>query len=99
MRSFALFVSLPALLFLCGLALADRPIGTQRLWRAVVVGAIASQEFSLRIRVTDGLATEVQVEFLQYYWILSYVLKADALRCRPGPVAGVNDRDKRGERR
>lgn len=28
--------------------------------------------------VVDGMATEVQVEFLQYYWILSYLLKADA---------------------
>ena len=41
MRSFTIFVSLPALLVLCGLALAGRAIGTQHLWRAVVVGAIA----------------------------------------------------------
>ena len=34
-------------------------------------------ESELRAAV-DGLVTEVQVEFLQYYWILSYVLKADA---------------------
>jgi demethylmenaquinone methyltransferase/2-methoxy-6-polyprenyl-1,4-benzoquinol methylase len=34
-------------------------------------------EAELRAAV-EGLATEVQVEFLQYYWILSYVLKADA---------------------
>ena len=34
-------------------------------------------ESELRAAV-DGLAAEVQVEFLRYYWILSYVLKADA---------------------
>jgi len=34
-------------------------------------------ESELRAAV-DGMATEVQVEFLRYYWILSYVLKADA---------------------
>ena len=34
-------------------------------------------ESELRAAV-DGLATEVQVEFLRYYWILSYVPKADA---------------------
>jgi len=34
-------------------------------------------ESELRAAV-DGMATEVQVEFLQYYWILSYVPKADA---------------------
>ena len=34
-------------------------------------------ESELRAAV-DGLATEVQVEFLRYYWIFSYVLKADA---------------------
>jgi hypothetical protein len=41
MRSFTYFVSLPALAALCALALADRAVGTQRLWRAAVVGAIA----------------------------------------------------------
>jgi hypothetical protein len=41
MRSFTLFVSLPALSALCGLALTDRFIGSRRLWRAVVVGASA----------------------------------------------------------
>jgi hypothetical protein len=25
----------------------------------------------------DGLATQVRVEFLRYYWILSYTPKAD----------------------
>lgn len=34
-------------------------------------------ESELRAAV-DGMATEVQVEFLRYYWILSYVPKADA---------------------
>jgi len=34
-------------------------------------------ESELRAAV-DGLATEVQVEFLRYYWILSYVPKVDA---------------------
>jgi demethylmenaquinone methyltransferase/2-methoxy-6-polyprenyl-1,4-benzoquinol methylase len=33
-------------------------------------------ESELRAAV-DGTATGVQVEFLQYYWILSYVLTAD----------------------
>ena len=33
-------------------------------------------ECELRAAV-DDMASEVQVEFLQYYWILSYVLKAD----------------------
>jgi len=41
MRRFTFFVSLPALAALCGLAVADRAIGTQRLYRAVLVGAIA----------------------------------------------------------
>ena len=41
MRSFTLFVSLPALALLCGLALTDRATGTQRLWRVTVVGALA----------------------------------------------------------
>lgn len=41
MRSFTLFVSLPALVALCLLGLADRAIGTRRLWRAVLAGAIA----------------------------------------------------------
>lgn len=41
MRNFTLFVSLPALVALCGLALADRAVGTRRLWRAALVGATA----------------------------------------------------------
>jgi hypothetical protein len=41
MRSFTLLVSLPALAVLCGLALTDRAFGTQRLWRAALVGAMA----------------------------------------------------------
>ncbi len=41
MRSFTFCISLPALAALCGLALADRACGTQRLWRAVLVGAAA----------------------------------------------------------
>ena len=41
MRNFTLFVALPALVVLGGLALADGAIGTQRLWRAALVGAIA----------------------------------------------------------
>lgn len=41
MRSFTLFVALPALAALFGLALADRTCGTQRLQRAIVVGALA----------------------------------------------------------
>jgi hypothetical protein len=41
MRSFTLFVALPALVGLCGLGLADRAMGNQRLWRAVLAGSIA----------------------------------------------------------
>ena len=41
MRRFTIFVSLPALVMLVALALADRACGTQRLWRAALVGAIA----------------------------------------------------------
>jgi hypothetical protein len=41
MRSFTLFVSLPALLILFGVALADRALGTHRLWRAALLGATA----------------------------------------------------------
>ena len=41
MRSFTLFVSLPAMGVLCGLALFDRAYGTQRLWRSTGVGALA----------------------------------------------------------
>ncbi len=41
MRGFTLFIALPALAVLCGLALADRASGTRRLWRVVVVGAVA----------------------------------------------------------
>lgn len=41
MRGFTVFASFPALMVLVGLALTDRTIGTQRLWRAVLVGALA----------------------------------------------------------
>ena len=41
MRSFTLFVSVPSLAVLCGMALTDRFIGSKRLWRAVAVGAVA----------------------------------------------------------
>ena len=41
MRGFTLFVSLPALAALCVLALIDLAIGSQRLWRAALVGATA----------------------------------------------------------
>lgn len=41
MRAFTWFISLPALLALAALALADRAHGTQRLWRCVVVGSVA----------------------------------------------------------
>jgi hypothetical protein len=41
MRSFTFFVSLPALAMLSGLALMDCAIGTQRLCRGVLVGALA----------------------------------------------------------
>ena len=41
MRNFTLFVALPALVVLVALALLDLAIGTQRLWRATLVGAIA----------------------------------------------------------
>ena len=41
MRSFTFCISLPALAALCGLAVADRAIGTRRLWNAVLVGATA----------------------------------------------------------
>jgi len=40
MRSFTLFVSLPSLVVLFGLAL-DRAVGTQRLWRAALAGTLA----------------------------------------------------------
>lgn len=41
MRIFTLVISPPALLVLTGLALIDRAIGSQRLWRAVVVRCVA----------------------------------------------------------
>jgi hypothetical protein len=41
MRGFTIFVSLPALVMLVALAAVDRAIGTQRLWRAALVGATA----------------------------------------------------------
>jgi hypothetical protein len=41
MRNFVLFVFLPASAGLAGLALADRALGTQRLWRSVIAGALA----------------------------------------------------------
>jgi hypothetical protein len=41
MRSFVLYVFLPAVLLLAALALVDRAIGSHRLWRAVLVGAAA----------------------------------------------------------
>ena len=41
MRAFALLVSLPALAALLAGALFDRAIGSQRLWRGIVVGSLA----------------------------------------------------------
>jgi hypothetical protein len=41
MRAFALLVSLPALVMLLAGALFDRSIGSQRLWRGLVVGSVA----------------------------------------------------------
>ena len=41
MRAFALLVSLPALGILLAGALFDRAIGSQRLWRGIVVGSLA----------------------------------------------------------
>lgn len=41
MRTFTLFISLPALLMLAALAMTDRALGNQRLWRTVVVGCVA----------------------------------------------------------
>jgi len=41
MRAFTLAISLPALVGLLAWALWDRAIGSQRLWRAVVVGGVA----------------------------------------------------------
>ena len=41
MRTFTLFISLPALLMLLALAFADRANGTQRLWRGVAIGSVA----------------------------------------------------------
>ena len=41
MRAFTFLVSLPALVGLLAWALFDREIGSQRLWRAIVVGSLA----------------------------------------------------------
>ncbi len=41
MRAFTFLVSLPALFGLLAWALYDREIGSQRLWRAIVVGSLA----------------------------------------------------------
>jgi hypothetical protein len=41
MRRFTLLVFLPALAALVGLALVDRAYGTRRLWRGVILGAVA----------------------------------------------------------
>jgi hypothetical protein len=41
MRAFTLFISLPSLVALYCLALADRASGSRRLWRAVLLGTVA----------------------------------------------------------
>ena len=41
MRTFTVFISLPALMVLTALTFADRARGNGRLWRAVMVGALA----------------------------------------------------------
>jgi hypothetical protein len=41
MRAFALWISLPALAALLAGALFDRAVGSQRLWRGIVVGSLA----------------------------------------------------------
>jgi len=41
MRTFALFILLPATLMLYGLAVLDRWRGDRRLWRAVIIGTLA----------------------------------------------------------
>lgn len=41
MRTFTLFIFLPALLLLAGFAVADRQAGDGRLWRAVWMGVVA----------------------------------------------------------
>jgi hypothetical protein len=41
MRAFTLWISLPALVALLAGALFDRALGSQRLWRGIVVGSLA----------------------------------------------------------
>jgi hypothetical protein len=41
MRKFTLLISLPALVALLVAALYDRTVGSQRLWRGIVVGSLA----------------------------------------------------------
>jgi len=41
MRAFTLAISLPALVGLLAWALRDRAVGSQRLWRGIVVGSVA----------------------------------------------------------
>ncbi len=74
MRSFTFFVSLPALAALCGLAVADRAIGTQRLCRAVLVGAVAGlvaaaayDVFRLPFVYADALGIEHVVPSLKLF--------------------------------
>jgi hypothetical protein len=41
MRTFTLFISLPALFILAALTITDLALGNQRLWRTMVVGCVA----------------------------------------------------------
>jgi hypothetical protein len=74
MRSFTMFVSLPALVILVALALVDRAIGTQRLWRAALVGAAAGvtaaaacDVFRLPFVYADALGIQRLVPALQLF--------------------------------
>jgi hypothetical protein len=74
MRGFTLFVSLPALVALGGLALADRTRGTQRLWQVVLVGgtaglvaALAYDVFRLPFVYADNLGIQHVVPTLKLF--------------------------------
>jgi hypothetical protein len=74
MRGFTLFIALPSFAALCGLALVDRTIGTERLWRAALVGgaagllaAIAYDVFRLPFVYADALGIQQVVPALNLF--------------------------------
>jgi hypothetical protein len=74
MRHFTLWVSVPALIALGGLMLADRAFGTQRLWLSALVGAfagviaaVAYDVFRLPFVFADALGIQQVVPALKLF--------------------------------